>query len=176
MDDKKVIDFLFERKTKLLNMERIAKGKALSAITSQVQVIEAFLWYITTNQNEENMEELKLSLDDQLIPLEELKPRQRENRIADAIIKFVEKIPPGYSKPINQPGVSVRTVLTQVYALKEKGLLPPEIMAISRNGGKQGYIGRAKSAEDAERQQKEAEEDGDGESKKEVSNQKTKGK
>ena len=97
------------------------------------------------------MEKLKLSLDEQLIPLDELKPRQRENKIAEAIIEFVKTIPPGMSKPINAPGVSVRTVLTQVYNLQKKGLLPDDIMAISRNGGKQGFIGRAKAGDDDEK-------------------------
>ena len=166
MDDKvsTLKAFLWERKAHLLNSERIAKGKAKESLGNQLQVVDLIFQYISSNETEDKaMEKLKLSLDDQLIPLEELKPRQRENRIAEAVIAFVETIPPGMSKPINAPGISVRTVLTQVYQLKEKGLLPPEIMAISRDGGKRGFIGRAKSGESDE-------------SKKEVANQKVKGK
>ena len=168
MDDKvdKLKAFLWERKQKLLDIERLAKGKARDAISNQLQDVDLIFQYLSSNEPEDKaMDKLKLSLDDQLIPLEELKPRQRENRIAEAILAFVETIPPGQSKKIDAPGISVRTVLTQVYQLKEKGLLPPEIMAISRDGGKKGFIGRAKS--------------GDGEETKtvkEVANQKVKGK
>ncbi len=146
MDDK-FKTFLWERKQYLLSGGRVAKGKAKIALDCQVQVIDLVFQYLSSQQTESDMEKLKLSLDAQATPLEELKPRQRENRIAEAIIEFVETIPPGTAKPINAPGISVRTVLTQVYALKQKGLLPPEIMAISRNGGKQGYIGRAHPGE-----------------------------
>ncbi len=140
--------FLWERKTHLLNSERIAKGKARDSIGNQLQVVDLIFQFLSSNQTEdEAMEKLKLSLDDQLIPLEELKPRQRENRIAEAIIEYVKTIPPGMSKPINAPGISVRTVLTQIYNLQKKGLLGDDILAISRDGGKRGFIGRAKSGE-----------------------------
>lgn len=142
--------FLWDRKQHLLSVERIAKGKAKTSIQNQLQDVDLIFQYLSSTQTEEEaMEKLKLSLDDQLTPLEELKPRQRENRIADAIIEYVKTIPPGFSKPINAPGISVRTVLTQVYNLKKAGKLPAEIMAISRDGGKRGFIGRMRTAEEA---------------------------
>lgn len=177
MDDKvdKLKAFLWERKQHLFKIEQFAKGKAKDAIGNQLQDVDLIFQYLSSTQTEEEaMEKLKLSLDDQLIPLEELKPRQRENRIAEAIIEFVKTIPPGLSRPINQPGISVRTVLTQVYALKEKGLLPPEIMAISRDGGKRGFIGRQKTEQPTVESRVTITKGSDQNYEKEVTNQKSK--
>lgn len=162
--DEKLKKFLWERKMSLLNSERLAKGKAKDAIGNQLQVVDLIFQYLSSKQQETDMENLKLSLDDQLISLDDLKPRQRENKVAKAVIEYVKTIPEGKARPINAPGISVRTVLTQVYALKEKGLIPEEIMAISRNGGKEGYIGRAAKSSNGDKTGKE------------VANQKAKGK
>ena len=96
------------------------------------------------------MAKLQLSLDAQATPLDDIKPRQRDNAVAEAIIELVESIPPGGKKQINAPGISPRTVLTTVYDLKRKGILPKSILAITRNNGAEAYVGRAAEEEKPE--------------------------
>ncbi len=142
-------DFLIERKGKLLVSEAIAKGKAKTALTSQLQVIDSILIFLSTKQTEDDMAKLKLSMDSAAISLDDLKPRARESKVIEAILEFVENLQPGQAKPIDAPGISKRTVLSTVYALKKQGRLPENIIPISRNNGKEAYIGKAKEEDTA---------------------------
>lgn len=141
-----LIKFLIDRKVLMLQHERVAKGRAKIAITSQIQVIESVLTFLSQNKNQEgeniNMDTLKLTLDREAKSLDELKPRKGQGEMTEAILKIAEGLPPGTYKQINTKEVSGKSVIAKIYFLKKQGKLPESIAPLTR--GKDVFIARKK--------------------------------
>lgn len=88
------------------------------------------------------MAKLQLSLDKQAKPLSELKPRQENEELTDALIELAASLDPDSYKPINNipDGVKHRSVSAKVYSLREAGKLKPNIKPITR--GKELFLAR----------------------------------
>jgi hypothetical protein len=141
-DTKQLRAFLIEQKGRLLEAEKRAKGTAKAAIVGQIQAFETLLFYFSKKQEERDMEELKLSLEEQAKPLSELKGPQEDNGLTKAIVELAQKLKPGTYLPLNGPAVKGRSVQSKIWALRKKGVLPQEVVPMQR--GKEIYLAKKK--------------------------------
>lgn len=140
-------NFLIDRKTLMLQHERVAKGKAKIGITGEIRTIESILNFLSQNKNntgEINMETLKLSLDKtHEMSIDEIKARQNRrsgSTLVKAIIELVSVLPEGKGKMINGLGVNKKTVAATVSRLTKKGIIPKNVAVMTAQSGKETYI------------------------------------
>lgn len=134
-------EFLIERKFKMLEYERRATKSAKLSINAQLQVFDVILAFLSSNQTEEDMAKLQLTLDKQARPLEELKPRQENADLTEALLELAETLKPNSYKQLNLPAdMKMRSVTAKIYALRKAGKLPDNIKPLTR--GKEVYLAR----------------------------------
>lgn len=139
--DKDLVQFLAQRKFKLLESERQAKGKAKYVFFAQIQVIDLILTFLSQKETTD-MESLKLALDKQAIPLSEIKRKVRTGGVTDALIKIAEELQPGTGKSLDTSKIKPKSLVAKVYQLKKKGRLPANIRPITVDGGKEVYLAK----------------------------------
>ncbi len=145
VDKDKLREFLTTRKFALLQNDRVAKGAAKQAIIGQLQAIDSMLIFLTTSQEAHDMDALKLSLDKQAKPLEDLAPRTRSSGLTEALTELVSSLKPGTYRQIDTREVKPKSIVAKVYALKKTGVLPKDVYPVTRKGGAEVYIAKAKN-------------------------------
>jgi predicted HTH transcriptional regulator len=127
-------ELLIEQKQQALEREARSTGRVKDIMTAQIQVFDIVLMFLHTKQTEEDMTKLKLTLDAQATPIEELAPRRpNDHRLTDAIFDLVKKLKPGTKFPLNNLGdIKAKTISSKIYSLRKKGHLPDNIGPIKR--------------------------------------------
>lgn len=143
--------YLYGRKLELLEKEKRATGTAQLAMTMQLQVIEGILNFLASKQTEEDMAKLKLTLEKQATPLNDIKPRQENQELTDALIdlstelkrawelevKAAEKEkrqPEELKFPLNAlpEDIKPKSVSSKIYGLRKIRKLPEFIVPKTR--------------------------------------------
>jgi hypothetical protein len=137
-------EFLIQRKLELLEREKWASGVAQDGVTFQIQVFDIILMFMASKQAEEDMEKLKQRLDDQIIKLRDIQPRQENQELTEELIRVAntlqkawneevraaqreKRAPEDLAKPMEDlPKDPVpKSVSTKIYALRQEKKLPP---------------------------------------------------
>lgn len=150
--------FLIARKLELLAKEKRAMGAAQLAMAAQIQMTDAILIFLASQQTEEDMTKLRLTLDKQATPVDDIKPRQETEELAEALIelsfeleqqvkekKFLPHEKKELKYPLNNlpPGTKPKSVTSKIYGLKKAGRLPANIFPTTRTE-KDRETGKAK--------------------------------
>lgn len=144
-------EFLIARKLELLNKEKRATGIAQTAMLAQIQMTEAILGFLATQQTEEDMAKLQLTLDTQATPVDDIKPRQDNQELTEGLIELAEKLekdwelevkrakkageqPKDIKYPLNNlpDDIKPKSVSTKIYALRSQKKLPENILPAMR--------------------------------------------
>lgn len=144
-------EFLWNRKTELLEKERRATGIAQLAVTMQLQVIDAMFQFLASQQTEDDMTKLQLTLAKQATPVDDIKPRQDNQELTEGLIELAERLeqewqsevkrakkagelPKDIKYPLdNLPGnIKPKSVSTKIYALRTQKKLPENILPAMR--------------------------------------------
>ncbi len=134
-------NFLIERKLKLLDMEKRATGSAASAVLAQIQMADAVLMFLATQQTEEDMTKLRLTLDRQATPVDDIKPRQDTEELAESLIELATELEKEVIRkketlkyPLNNlpANTKLKSVTSKIYGLKKAGKLPASIFPTTR--------------------------------------------
>lgn len=147
-------EFLIERKQTLLALERRATRQAKTALTAQLQVIDVIFVFLSTKQSEDDMMKLRLTLDKQASSVEDIKPRQENAELTDALMELAKELEPGKKFALNNlpDGTKPRSVSAKVYALRANGKLPKSIYPATRteklNGKSQTVVYLVRKKED----------------------------
>lgn len=143
--------FLYARKIDLLEKEKRATGTAQLAMTMQLQVIDAMFQFLATQQTEDDMGKLQLTLDKQATPVDDIKPRQDNQELTEGLIELAERLqqewqnelkrakkageqPKDIKYPLNNlpDEIKPKSVTTKIYALRTQKKLPENILPAMR--------------------------------------------
>lgn len=154
MDIKQVLkQFLIEQKLKDLELEKRATGTTKDIVAAQIRVYDAILIFLSSQQTEEDMGKLQLTLQKKPIPLKTLKPRQDNEELTEALIEAAQILTePESAIPLDNlpPDVKLKSVSTKIYGLRVAGKLPAYIKPTQR--GKDLWLTRL-SEEDARKEE-----------------------
>lgn len=144
-------EFLWNRKADLLVKEKMAIGVAQYAISAQIQVIDAMFQFLATDQTEDDMAKLQLTLDKQATPVDDIKPRQDNQELTEGLIELAERLekewedevkrakkegrqPTDIKYPLNNlpDDIKPKSVSTKIYALRTDKKLPENILPAMR--------------------------------------------
>lgn len=143
--------FLWTRKKDLLDKERRAIGTAQLAMTMQIQVIDAMFHFLASQQTEDDMAKLQLTLDRQATPVDDIKPRQDNSELTEGLIELAERLeqewqdevkrakkegraPKDIKYPLNNlpADIKPKSVSTKIYALRVDKKVPENILPAMR--------------------------------------------
>ncbi len=144
-------EFLWKRKTELLDKEKRAIGIAQLAVTMQLQVIDAMFQFLASQQTEDDMAKLQLTLEKQATPVDDIKPRQDNQELTEGLIELADRLekewenevkrakragetPKDIKYPLNNlpDEIKPRSVSTKIYALRSQKKLPENILPAMR--------------------------------------------
>lgn len=154
-------DLLFGLKVEALEKEKKSVGIAKLAMTMQVQMFDTMLQFLASQQTEEDIMKLKLTLAKQATPADDIKIRQDTSGLAEGLIELGEQLkkdweeeqkraqkekrqPRDLKYPLNgvPTEIKTKTVTAKIYSLRREEVLPANIIPASRT---------IRSKEDAER-------------------------
>jgi hypothetical protein len=126
--------FLIDRKKWLLDLERRAPRGAQGAILGQLQMSDAILQFLSTQQTEDDMAKLKLTLDKQATPIDDIKPRNENEELTEALIELADQLKPGTKFPLNNipPEMKIKSISTKIYQLRKMKKIPFSILPKTR--------------------------------------------
>lgn len=143
--------FLIDRKIELLDREKRATGIAKDAMTMQIQVFDVILQYLASQQTEADMGKLQLTLETQAMPVDQMKPRQENAELTEALIELSEKLKKAWDKevqtarekkrnpqdvqfPLNSLPAEIKphSVATKIYDLRKKLKVPANMLPATR--------------------------------------------
>ena len=144
-------EFLIARKLELLDKEKRATGIAQVAMLAQIQMAEAVLGFLASQQTEEDMAKLQLTLAKQATPVDDIKPRQDNQELTESLIELAERLEEDWQnevkrakrageqpKDIKYPldnlpeDIKPKSVSTKIYALRTDKKLPENILPAMR--------------------------------------------
>lgn len=139
--------FLIDRKLELLDKEKRATGDAKLVMFAQIQMTDVILMYLTSQQTEEDMAKLRLTLETQATPVDDIKPRQDNQELTEGLIELADELQKQFKEklkkdpkitalkfPLNNlpDDIKPKSVSTKIYALKKQGKLPENIFPTTR--------------------------------------------
>lgn len=127
-------DFLIERKFSLLMQSKSSTlRRTRELIEAQIRCIEAILIFYSKQGEEQSMEKLNASLDDQIVSLEDIRARQRK-RSDTGLTKFLldtaEALKPGQGRVIPTTEVKPNSVATRIHYLVKHNVLPKNVTSM----------------------------------------------
>lgn len=80
------------------------------------------------------MAKLQLTLDKQATSLDDIKPRQDNEELTEALIELAEKLKPGTKFPLNNlpDDMKPKSVSSKIYGLRKLGKLDKSIRPVTR--------------------------------------------
>lgn len=150
--------YLIERKTKALEHERSSVGTVRAVMTAQIQWIDAVLIFLNSNKQGADMEKLELRLE-AAVPVAELKQKAKvSSELTKQLVEFAGQVPLGAARKIGGvTGKKATVIASKIYALRENGVLPPEILPLTEKNEKREtevYIAHLTAEELAQRKTK----------------------
>jgi len=143
--------FLIARKMDLLTREKQAIGNAVEAIRMQIAIFDTILMYLASQQTEADMGKLELTLNSQIISVSDLKPRQDNAELTEALISVADRLkkvweekakdalkkkqsPEDIAQVLDNlpPEVKPHSVATKIYDLRKKLKVPANIVPATR--------------------------------------------
>ena len=129
-----MVKMLAERKQRLMQQEAMAKDVAKMSITNQITIIETILIFVhKAKKGETTMADLELSLDDQMIPIEDLKTRKAKGGLEDKILELAQKIPNGVGQKVILGKYKPTTIAAKIYHMIESKKLPAHFKPIHQD-------------------------------------------
>lgn len=143
--------FIFKLKMETLDKEKRATGYARDIMTMQVGVCDAFLRFLASQQTEDDMGKLQLTLESQAMPVDQIKPRQENAELTEALIELSGKLKEAWEKeaekarkekrhpedvqfPLNNLPAEIKphSVATKIYDLRKKIKVPANMLPATR--------------------------------------------
>lgn len=120
-------NFFVDRKLKLLQAERLSKGRAAESIRAQIQVVETILMHLNRGGND--MEKLKLALDTQTLSLDDIikKKKRAPSGLTQELIELASQLKPGSGRPLDTKQFKGNSISTKVSILRKTGALPSNV-------------------------------------------------
>ncbi len=122
-------EFLIEEKQKWLQMERASLGVVKDVMAAQIRMADAILIFLASQQTEADMAKLRLTLERRPLSLEDLKPREENKELTEALVELAAELRPGEEYPLNSlpVGTNPKSVSAKIYALRADGKIPQNI-------------------------------------------------
>lgn len=136
VDVKALRSFLFDLKLKALAIEAHATGTVKQTMFARIQIVDAFLIFLNTQMEANDMEKLDLTMGTKPIPTKVVKAEaDRQAALATALEELAKTVPVGEMQPIpNLAGLKLKSFNSKMWTLRAEGRLPKDIKPAIQKG------------------------------------------